>query len=160
MIIGSLGSKKRSIDCKLGHSVGKAVSVEATIVFGRSNSNVRVMEVILGERNKEINEINDFLISRQRRSSRFGSKGSLMMQSWMTEKTSGDGEFKVTRWSSIFILRAYFRKRTHSVVVGSLLKDFRTESSRKEKTHVVGALTACLSSSKTSLGKDMSNGSS
>ena len=64
MIIGSLGRQKRSIDCKLGHSVGKAVSVEATIVFGRSDSNVRIMEVFLGERNKEMNETNDFLISR------------------------------------------------------------------------------------------------
>ena len=115
-------------------------------VLGRSDSNVREMEVILGERRKGMNEINDLLILNKWRDFRFGSKGSLVVQSCMIEKTSGDGEFRVTRCLSTSILRAYFRKRVQSIVVGSLLKDFRTESLRRGKRDQVGALIVHLPS--------------
>ena len=51
--IGFLGGEKRLIVCELGHSVCKAVSVEAIIVLGKSDSNVREMEVIFGEIKKD-----------------------------------------------------------------------------------------------------------
>ena len=95
MVIGSLGRVSRVINCKLGHSAEKVMIVEATIASGKSDSKLRVTEVILGERNKEMNGINDSSISNKWRVFRFGSKGPLMVQSWMTEKTSKDREFRV-----------------------------------------------------------------
>ena len=90
-IIGSLGRGKRLIACKSGHSVGKVVTIEATIAIGESDEKLRSMQVVLGERNKGMNGIHDPAISPQLRAFRFGNKGSLMVQSCMSDKTSGDG---------------------------------------------------------------------
>ena len=91
VIIGSLGREQRVIACKSGHSVGKIVTIEATIVLGGSNSNPRWMEVVLGERNKGMDGINVPLIPHKERNFRFGNKRSFMVQSWVAERTSGEG---------------------------------------------------------------------
>jgi len=78
------------MSCKLEHSVDKVVIVEAIVASGRSNSNPRVMEVILGERNNGMKGINHPCIPVNLRVFKFGSKGSLMMRSCMAEKVSGD----------------------------------------------------------------------
>ena len=51
----------------------------------------------------------------------------------MAKKNSGDGDSGVTISLSTRILRAYFRKRAHSVIVGGFLEDFRIEPSKREK---------------------------
>ena len=79
MIIGSLGKELRQISCKLGQGVGKFVIIEATVdLGGRGTSNPKTMEVIVGERNNGMNEINDFSILINLRDIRFGSKSSLI----------------------------------------------------------------------------------
>ena len=86
--------------------------------------------------------------------------GSSMIQSCMTEKFSGDGDSRVSCWLNSRILRAYFRKRVHSVVIGSLLKDFCIELLRRGKQDHVCALTVHPPPFQTSPGKVLSNGSS
>ena len=76
---------------KLQHSVDKVAIIEAILASGRSDSNPRVMKVILGERNNEMNGINHPCIPVNLRVFKFGNKGSLMVQSWMAEKVPGDG---------------------------------------------------------------------
>ena len=76
MIIGSLGKFWRVISCKLGQGVGKFAISEAITDFGRSGYE-REMEVIVGERNKRMNRIDDSLIPHKSIVVRFGSKGSL-----------------------------------------------------------------------------------
>ena len=88
---------------------------------------------------------------------RFGNKGSLVARCCKTESTSGD---EMPSLLSFRILRAYFRKRTHSGVVGNLLKDFQTNQLWEVKMYRVGVLTLHSSSFQTSLGKDLSNGRS
>ena len=90
---------------------------------------------------------------------RFGSRGSPIAQSCRTEKTAEDRVFEVQHSLSSRILRAYFRKRAHSSVVGDCLKDFRTKQLREEKTRVIGTLTIHPSSFQTSPGKNLNNGS-
>jgi len=74
----------------LGHRVGKVVTIEATIASGRLDSNLRRMEVVLGERNKGMNGIDGPLTPHISRVFRFGNKGSLIVRSWITDKTSRD----------------------------------------------------------------------
>ena len=105
-----------------------------------------------------MNGICDSPILHQTKLFRFGNKGSSMAQSCMAEKTSGDGGAEAVGCVNSRILRAYFRKRAHSAVVGSLLKDCKVESSRKEKPYLVGVLTVHPQSLQTSLGRDLSNG--
>jgi hypothetical protein len=60
VIIGSLGREWRLIACKLGHSVGKVVTLKRPSLGEVGlDSNSRWMEVVLGERNKGMNGIND-----------------------------------------------------------------------------------------------------
>ena len=91
VIIGSLGSPGKMINCKLGHNVGRVVIIRATIAMEELDLNLRWMKVVLGEMNKGMNGISESPIPHQPRISRFGNKGSLMAQSCMAEKTSGDG---------------------------------------------------------------------
>ena len=80
VIIGSLGREKRFISCKFGQSVGKFMIMEATTnLGGRGASNPKEMEVVVGERNNGMNEINDFSTLPNLRVVRFGSKGSLIV---------------------------------------------------------------------------------
>ena len=79
VIIGSLGREGSVISCKSGHSFGRVVTIEATIALEESDSNLIKMEVILGERNKEINKTNDPPIPHKERAFRFGRKGLLMV---------------------------------------------------------------------------------
>ena len=120
-----LGELKRTTSCKLGHSLGKVVIAEAIVTSGMLNSNERRTELVLGERNKGMNGINHPCISVDVRVFKFGSKCSFMVQSCMTENVSGDRESLSKKCLSSCILRAYFRKRAHSAVDGSLLKDYR-----------------------------------
>ena len=85
-----------------------------------------------------------------------------MVQSCMTEKTSGDGKSRGPYWLNSRILRAYFRKRVHSVVVGRLRKDFQIGSLRVGKQDHVDALAVYPPSFQTSPGKtaSLSNGGS
>jgi len=92
VIIGFLGRVRRTIACKSGHIVGKVVITEATVAAGRLGSNARKTEVVLGERNKEMNGVNHSCIPANLRIFRFGNKGSLMVQICMTEKTWADRE--------------------------------------------------------------------
>jgi len=79
----------------------------------------------------------------------------------MAERVSKDRVSGAQHPVSPRIFRAYFRKRAHSVVVGSLLKVFRIKSLKKErKGRVGGTLTMHPSSTQTSPGKDLSNGCS
>lgn len=113
------------------------------------------MVVVLGERNKGMDGMNSLAGDHSRRVSRFGKKGFLMARNCRTEKASEGGTPRALH--SIFrILRAYFRKRVHSIAVGSLLKDFQN---REGKTHVVGPLTMNPPPSQTSPGNDLNNGS-
>ena len=116
-----------------GHSVGKVAITGATIVSGRPDSKLRSIGVVPGERNKGTNGINVPSIPLKQRVFRFGNKGLLIVRSWMAKKNSGDGDSGVTISLSTRILRAYFRKRAHSVIVGGLLEDFRIEPSKREK---------------------------
>ena len=60
---------------KLGHSVGRVATVETIIASELSiKENVRKMEVVLGERNKEMNGINDFSMLDKQRVLRFGRR--------------------------------------------------------------------------------------
>ena len=60
VIIGSLGRRSRVIAFKSGHSLGRVVTIDATIAVGRSGSlNLKRMEVVLGERNRGMNGKND-----------------------------------------------------------------------------------------------------
>ena len=88
--MASFGRESRRIVCMLGHSVGKVVIIEATIASGRLDSNLRKMEVVLGERNKGMNGIDEAPTPHISRVFRFGNKGSLMVRSWITDKTSRD----------------------------------------------------------------------
>ena len=145
------------ISRKSGHNVGKVVIVEAIIASEGLDPNLRAMEVIPGERNKGMNGIRHPSIPIKSRVLRFGSKGSFMVQVCMTESVSGDTESEVKSCLSSRILRAYFRKRAHSIGVGSLLKDFRIKKLRKEKRHVSCALTLYLPSFQISLRSELSN---
>ena len=117
------------IFCKLGHSIGRAATIGATIAVREVDElNVMFMVVVLGERNRGIKEMDFPATKDSSRVFRFGNKGSLMAQSCRTEKTSKDRMFKVQSPLSSRILRAYFRKRTHSSVVGDLLKDFKSNN--------------------------------
>ena len=119
------------------------------------------MAVVLGKRNKGMNGTKSSVTSGNLRVFRFGNKGPLVvMQSCRTESTSEDKLFLGPYLSSSRILRAYFRKRAHSSVVGNLLKDFKTKRFEQCKTRVVDVLTVHLPPFQTSPGKDLSNGSS
>ena len=147
---------------KLGQIVGKVVIIEATVAFGRSGQsrslNLRIMSVVFGEMNKGMSGINDLSISHRWRVFRFGSKGLLMMESRMTERTFQDGESRVAYSRTPRILQAYFRKRAHSIIVESLLKDcHRVKLPRKGKIHVGVTLTVHSSSFQTSLRGNLSN---
>ena len=76
VIIGSLGKFRRVISCKLGQGVSKFAISEAITDFGRSE-NLREMEVIVGERDKRMNGIDESSIPHKSTAVRFGSKGSL-----------------------------------------------------------------------------------
>ena len=108
VIIGSLGRISSTIAHKLGQIVGKVVIIEATVAFGKSGQsrslNPRIMAVVLGEMNKGMSGINDLSTSHKRRVFRFGSKGLLMMESRMTERTFQDGESRVAHPESSRIL--------------------------------------------------------
>ena len=107
-----------------------------------------------------MNGINDFLTPHKSIIFRFGNKGSLAVQSWMTEKISKDRRLGASKCVNLRILRAYFQKRAHSIFVASLLKGFRIESLREEsKAHIPGTLTL-YPPFQTPPGKDLSNGSS
>ena len=71
-------------------SVGKFVTFEAATAS--RDPGVRKMEVVLGQRNKGMNEINDPSILQEERIFGFGSKGPLMVQGCMMEETSEDRE--------------------------------------------------------------------
>ena len=103
--------------------------MEATIDLraGDPMMNVILMAVVPGERNKGVNGMNRPSVLHKSRVFRFGNKGLLTVQSCRAEKTSEDRVSRAPRNSSFRILRACFRKRVHSDVVGSLLKDFQTE---------------------------------
>jgi len=75
VIFGSLGREKRVIVCKSGQSVGKVVTIEATIALGGQIQ----MEVVLGETNKGMYGINDPSNPKKDRVFRFWSKGSSMV---------------------------------------------------------------------------------
>ena len=123
--------------------------------------NPMLMAVFLGERNKGMNRRNFPATAPNVRVLRFGNKGSVMAQNCRTEKTSKDRTCAISPSSvSSRILRAYFRKRAHSSVVGDRLKDFQIKQLREEKRRVVGTLTVHSPSFQTSPGKDLSNGSS
>ena len=80
--------------------------IEATARGLDSDSNERKTEVVLGERSMGMNGISHPSILDHWRLFRFGSKGSLPVQSWMTEKFSGDRESGVANSVSSRILRA------------------------------------------------------
>ena len=73
-------------------SVGKFVTFEAATASRGGDPGVRKMEVVLGQRNKGMNEINDPSILQEERIFGFGSKGPLMVQGCMMEETSEDRE--------------------------------------------------------------------
>ena len=76
VIIGSLGKMQRVIACKLGHRVGRIVTVEATIALKWFDpKSTMKMEVIVGERNKEIDGRDDALISDKKKHSDSGERG-------------------------------------------------------------------------------------
>ena len=102
MITGFLGRTGRLISCKLGHSVGRVATVEVTIAV--NTEKVRKMEVILGERNKEMNGINGSSILNKEREFRLGRRGSLMGRDCRTEKTSKDRTLGVPHSLSVRIL--------------------------------------------------------
>ena len=59
VIIGSIGRKERVIACKLGHSVGRVLTIEAIAALKSFDvENAKETEVILGERNEEMNGTN------------------------------------------------------------------------------------------------------
>ena len=78
------------------------------------------MEVILRERNKGMNEIDDPSILQEERIFGFGNKGPLMVQSCMMEKTSEDREpqrailYKLSYSSSIILETIPFHHRRES----------------------------------------------
>ena len=84
------------------------------------------MDVVLGERNKEMNGTALPSTFHKLRASKFGSRGSLGVPSCRTERTCEDRSEK-PKYRSFRILRVYFRKRIHSSVVGSLLKVFQIQ---------------------------------
>ena len=77
--IGSLGRKRRPINCKLGHSTGKFEIVETSIALGMPHSNARWMEVTLRERSKGMNGTNGAGTPHKSKVFRLGSKGSLLV---------------------------------------------------------------------------------
>ena len=65
MIVGSLGSRRRVISRKFGHSAGNLVIIEASAALGRSGSmNAMVMVVVLGERDEGMKGMNSPVTSR------------------------------------------------------------------------------------------------
>ena len=110
---------RRVMFCKSGHSVGKAVITGTTIAPGGSDrKNLTSMKVVLGDRNKGMDGINSAATLHNSRILRFGNNGSLVACGCRIENTSEDRTSKVPRSLSSRILRAYFRKRVHSSVVG------------------------------------------
>ena len=155
-IVGFLGRQWRRVVRKLGHNVGKVVIIEATTALGGFGLSWMLMAVVVGERSEGMNGINLGMVDHDSRYFRFGSNGSPIAEDSRTAKTSEDKD-RLASSLIIRILRAYFRNRAHSSVVGSLLKDFRSRWLRKRKTRVIGALTVYLPSFQTSPGKDLSN---
>jgi len=77
--------------CKLGQSVGRAVTAEATIALWLFDSEkLREISVVLGERSKETNGINSLSMIHRDRLFRFGRRLLLMMRGCRAEKTSKD----------------------------------------------------------------------
>lgn len=76
MIIGPPGRERSLIDSKLGHSLEKVVTIEATIASETLFVNLSEMEVVLGERSEGMNETNDSSTLHKSRVLRFGSRGS------------------------------------------------------------------------------------
>ena len=132
VIAGPLGREGRQIFRKLGHSVGRVASIEATTALGRPFLMKLISTVVVREeRNEGMNGMNSPVTSHNWRIFMCGNKGLLMTQSCRTESTSERGRYRMAHSSSFRILWAYFRKRAHSNVVGNLSKDFQIEQSRK-----------------------------
>lgn len=113
------------------HSVGRVINIEAIIAVGKSGRSCPVnaisMSVVRGDRNKEMNGMNSPVVDHKSRDFRFGSKGSLVVRSCRTERTSEDEAPRAAFCARPRILWAYFRKQVHSSVVGSFLRDFGTK---------------------------------
>ena len=77
VIIECLGMEERLIMCKLGHSVGKVVTIGATTPSGKFDPKVRSMEVVLGGGNKGMKETKFSAMPSNLRDFRFGNKSSL-----------------------------------------------------------------------------------
>lgn len=90
---------------------------------------MRWMVVVLVERNKGMNGVNSSVlgVNHNDRVRTFGSRGSRRAWTCRTERTWEDKDFKASNsWISC-IFSAYFRRRAHSWVFGSLSNDFQAK---------------------------------
>ena len=94
IIVGSLGMEGGLIICKLGHSVGKVVIIEAIAPSGKFDPNLRSKEVIWGGRSKGMKETESLATPFNLRDFRFGSKGSLNAQHCSTERNTEGSRYK------------------------------------------------------------------
>ena len=113
------------IACKLGHSAGKVLDVEATIVLGSSCSNSRRMEVVLGERSKGTNGKTRSLTHHNSRVFRFGNKGAKL----------GDRENRQGRWVWVIIVSEL--SHLSSVLLETSKFRHRRETSEKFSSRIV-----------------------
>lgn len=87
VIIGSLGKPSKVIYCKLGHSVGRAVIIEAVTTSGRFVDAEIVIVVIAGDRNKGMMGMESPRVSRNAKVFNFGSNDPPEARNCRTERT-------------------------------------------------------------------------